>query len=592
MKREDRSQVPAGLPRAYLTEMNYQGQRAADVRLSIRKLSVALSGQEDFDRLTLGHLQNADRRFAEWLGSQNFTQGTASQHRSRVERFLSWGMMKYPSLKRILDARVGAVEYLLNKAKEVRPVWTHVLRRFFLAAEALESHEALADHGPDICEAVFEELKGDVKGWKPAYNRLCKALTYLQEEGDLPPFEIPSKSYQIKGMVIHYGDPRFSNPAVAQALSTYDKMASDASLSAVVWPHPVTADSTRKRTIEAVEHYLSQLASHIENLETMSPEQVFESAKMMRYVADELEVRRLAPLTVEGRIQCLQSFAKRMFGIERVPMLEFFNAEDLEPRRDKQQRATSLDDHFRLIKTVNSRAKSHPHKQARLRLELLEMVMYLNAWIPVRKGNLLGIRLDSHLVRDTPTGIWEIHFPGKETKGGEPLVYEVSDELQARLALYIRTTRRKILKSKPSPYLFPTSTGHRNNGSTLFVHLKDIDQQFRDVTRMNAKSFHIIRDIITETCISRLSNGVFIASKVLGHKSPKTTVEAYFGTHGRSQLIVETRDVTRILEKGCLAQDDYQILASLVAQNPDNLRRFRKAIESLSASKLRSTPAM
>lgn len=572
------------LAQEYITAEELSRQRAADVRLAVAKLSIALSGQAEPEKVTLAMLVDAQLRFEVWLGTCGAADGTVAQLRSRVRMLLTWAASTYPSLRSVLDPRFRETEQLVEKASQQVPGSSSVLRKFFRAAIDLPELSALSDAGADVCEAVYERLSRDITMWKTEYTRLCRALGYLQAEGDLPQFTIPVKPYQYSATVVHYTDSHFPNQAIAIALGDYDAKASDQALSASVWPHKAVKIKTKRMTIDAVEHYVSILTALGDDLQGLPPEEAFQESRILRYARNEIEVRNMSPRTAQTRVTSIITFVNRMFELPKIPLSRFFDREEMEPKRDKLKKLTSLDDHLALVKEVQRAIRSTKHPGKRLSLETLELLLYLNVFIPVRRTNLLSIRLDRHLIRKTPTGIWEIRFSAEETKGRGPLVYEVAEPLRRHIERYLRTTRRKILKRKESPYLFPTRTGRMNKGSAPLRHLKEIDGTFRCVRREDTKNFHITRDMVTHTSIRCLPNGAFIATKILGHRSPVTTKGHYFSNHGRSELLVDHRDMARILEKPSLAPEDYDTLVAQIAHNPHDQRRFAKAIDAMATT--------
>jgi hypothetical protein len=98
---------------------------------------------------------------------------------------------------------------------------------------------------------------------------------------------------------------------------------------------------------------------------------------------------------------------------------------------------------FALPERLAKKADRDPPARGAIAMQLATAIVILqNA--PLRMANLVGLRLDRHLVRPGgPRSLWQIDIPPHEVKNGEALVYELPHRATAQVDCYIRRFRRR-----------------------------------------------------------------------------------------------------------------------------------------------------
>jgi integrase len=149
---------------------------------------------------------------------------------------------------------------------------------------------------------------------------------------------------------------------------------------------------------------------------------------------------------------------------------------------------------------------------------------------PIRAHNLIGLRLDRHIVRPGgPRGPVHIVIPGNEAKGGDPLEYPLPEEAAEILDLYL-VKYRPLLCSTAEPWLFPSTGGGRKAQATLSQQISGI---IRKQTGL-VMTVHQFRHVAAKLALS-LDPGNFEGVKqLLGHANSKTTTGFYTGIQSAS----------------------------------------------------------
>lgn len=564
-------------------------QRKADLRSSLTHFARAVTAQPDAAQISLLTLIREQPEFEKYLRRMveegRLSSGSVSQHRSRIRMAINWLQTSYPDLMERRDFfredERALIESWIQSAgdKNARPSLRRIFRQLILKGMEVAD---LARVGPQLVERGIDYLQENVANWEQQYTVLYRTLYRLQQSGHLPAFEIPILPHQrIVPQIKHW--PTFTHSELRESMQRYAERADDRALSFRLWPHPPIAAGTKKTYIFSVEHYISSLERcDIEGLDDMTPEEIFSRHHVMEYVGYCIDQREgKANQGILGRLTGVAHFAHVSWGIPRSVFKDVLEPGTIVPYRDKQVRMTTLDLHLSLIYEIDRQAKQAGPYFQRYSLERLAVLLLLNVFIPVRSDNLLHIRMDKHLKRKTPTGHWQIHFEAEETKTMRTLDYEVTPALRQRLEQYLKKTRPKILRGQSSPYLFPTRSGRPVVDSFVRRQLQQIDSTFRGVPEKDAKHIHLVRDIVTATCIRKLPNGTYKASKLLGHRNTDVTSGSYFGTFGRRQIVEDLRDARRLVEKEEFTRKEAKLVAEFLAMDPDEGRRFKKALAAI-----------
>ena len=178
----------------------------------------------------------------------------------------------------------------------------------------------------------------------------------------------------------------------------------------------------------------------------------------------------------------------------------------------------------------------------------LEVFLFL----PLRRGNLLQLRLDVHLRRPAGGGfITEIYIPAKMVKNRVPIHWPVERESARLLDLYIRKYR-PLLAAAGNEFLFPgIGDSHRDDaefGSALSAR---VEQEIGALFNCHlARHFSVVRYL-------RQHPGAYeIAAQILGHKNPETTRRFYCGLEQDAAarhvnaLLTQERQQTKLLAMG------------------------------------------
>jgi integrase len=178
----------------------------------------------------------------------------------------------------------------------------------------------------------------------------------------------------------------------------------------------------------------------------------------------------------------------------------------------------------------------------------LEVLMFL----PIRRENLLELRLDTHLRRPVSGGlITEITIPAKSVKNREPVRWPVEPESAQLLETYIRTYR-PLLARCGNDFLFP-GMGSSFRNPAEFGH--ELSQR---VERQIGAEFncHIARHFAVVRYLRANPGSYEVAAQILGHRNPDTTRRFYAGLEQDAAarhvnaLLTSQRHETKILALG------------------------------------------
>ena len=156
---------------------------------------------------------------------------------------------------------------------------------------------------------------------------------------------------------------------------------------------------------------------------------------------------------------------------------------------------------------------------AAMRATMLELLLKC----PMRLGNVIGLRLDEHLVRPDPrTGvITAIIIPAEQTKNERELVYPISAATAAVLERWFRQFR-PLSASPRTPHLFPG----KGDGPMTRQGVRD---SIKAITRERlgvAINPHAFRHLAARTFLDEIPGAYESVRQLLGHADLKTTTRS------------------------------------------------------------------
>ena len=195
-----------------------------------------------------------------------------------------------------------------------------------------------------------------------------------------------------------------------------------------------------------------------------------------------------------------------------------------------------------------------PHEAARMAMyaAALEVLLFL----PLRRMNLLQLKLDSNLRRPSPNAfINEIYIPAHKVKNRTTIRWPVEVASARVLETYIRKYR-PLLAKPGNDFLFP-GIGERHRDAAEFG-----DQLSKRVAREISAEFncHLVRHFAVVRYLRKNPGAYEVAANILGHKSPQTTQKFYCGleldaaARHSNALLFEERQATKTLALGAYHQ--------------------------------------
>lgn len=161
--------------------------------------------------------------------------------------------------------------------------------------------------------------------------------------------------------------------------------------------------------------------------------------------------------------------------------------------------------------------------------------------VPLRRRNLVGLHRDRHFVRESRTGrIVGLNIPTAATKTRRrAIIWDFPPRVAAAIDRYERAFL-PILAEEGNRYLFPGLNGrHREKGEFA-------NELSRRVERAIGVHFnlHLIRHLTAYRILKQIPGAYELVSRVLGHATPKVTMQYYCGL----EMTFAVREATRLLE--------------------------------------------
>ena len=202
------------------------------------------------------------------------------------------------------------------------------------------------------------------------------------------------------------------------------------------------------------------------------------------------------------------------------------------------------------LKEDATNSKLKPRDAALIAMYAAALEIFL--FLPLRRGNLLQLRLDVHLRRPMGGGlITEIYIPAKMVKNRVPIHWPVDREAARLLDIYIKDHRR-LLAAPGNEFLFPgIGDSHRDEaefGSTLSERVElEIGAEF---------NCHLARHFAVVRYLRKNPGAYETAAQILGHKNPETTRRFYCGLEQDAAarhvnaVLTQERQQTKIVALG------------------------------------------
>jgi integrase len=152
----------------------------------------------------------------------------------------------------------------------------------------------------------------------------------------------------------------------------------------------------------------------------------------------------------------------------------------------------------------------------------------------LRMQNLRTIDLRRNLSR--AGGKLYLSIDGERVKNGEPLEFEVPNDVAALLEEYVRDHRPK-LKGAAGPYLFPGCSGGPRPHNTMSSDIRSALRRRAGLV-MNP---HLFRHAIAKIVVERDPGLYLVMSRQLGHKRIDMTMAHYLGSETRASGARSTR---------------------------------------------------
>ncbi len=152
---------------------------------------------------------------------------------------------------------------------------------------------------------------------------------------------------------------------------------------------------------------------------------------------------------------------------------------------------------------------------------------------PMRLANLLGLRLDQHLLRPDPrkSEISAIMIGEEETKNRVPLLYLLSRQTAVILEIWLRDYR-PLLAMPGNPYVF----AGKGLGPMTRAGMRDAVKGVTNERIGIAVNPHAFRHIAAETFLQRRPGDYENTRRLLGHKRLETTTKYYCRSENKAAM--------------------------------------------------------
>lgn len=215
------------------------------------------------------------------------------------------------------------------------------------------------------------------------------------------------------------------------------------------------------------------------------------------------------------------------------------NAELIARLRDPETRSRLLN----LPRTLVDEAAHWPKGSPRAAVQMqLAVAIEILLKAPMRSINLIGLRLDRHILRPRgPSGVVHIRLDATETKAKRAQEFELAGESRILFDRYL-TAFRPILADVDCPFLFPGADRRTAKAqSTLAKQIVDAIARHVGIHM----TIHQFRHFCAALLLERDPANVHVVKTLLGHASVTTVLRYY----ARLDAVQAGRVHDRILEE-------------------------------------------
>jgi integrase len=184
-------------------------------------------------------------------------------------------------------------------------------------------------------------------------------------------------------------------------------------------------------------------------------------------------------------------------------------------------------------------AQKNPVRAAKCFERALAAGLFIHCTLRIGTLRLINITTDLSWV----AGKCHLSIDGARVKNGQPLEFELPDEVAALLQEYIREYRPKLAGSD-GPYLFPGRDGGPRPASTMRNDFSEVMLKRAGLV-MNP---HLTRHAVAKIVVERDPGMYAVISRQLGHKRMDMTMQHYLGTETRAS----GRHINKLLRQALL----------------------------------------
>jgi integrase len=147
-------------------------------------------------------------------------------------------------------------------------------------------------------------------------------------------------------------------------------------------------------------------------------------------------------------------------------------------------------------------------------------------YAPIRLQNLIAIRLGENLFRTNgPDTAYWLRFPDHDVKNRVALEFLLQEPLAALIAEYVHEHLPVLARGSNAPWLFPGEDGRHKRSALLGLQITAAVKK-RCGLRLTPHQF---RHAAGTLILDKQPGNYELARRVLGHRSMRTTVQAYCG---------------------------------------------------------------
>jgi integrase len=156
----------------------------------------------------------------------------------------------------------------------------------------------------------------------------------------------------------------------------------------------------------------------------------------------------------------------------------------------------------------------------------LAVAIGILTYAPIRLQNLISIRLEENLFRThgTQTAYW-LRFPDQDVKNRVVLEFLLQEPLAALIADYVHEHLPVLARGSNAPWLFPGEDGRHKRSALLAVQITAAVKKHCGLRLTPHQFRHAAGTLI----LNKQPGNYELARRVLGHRSMRTTVQAYCG---------------------------------------------------------------